>query len=265
MLPMIKKSKITDTYDYRDENGTLLFQVCRTEPKSFFQRRPDGSGGWIMNLDGIRRVLYRLPELLAASKQDWVFLTEGEKDANRLYDLGFCATCNSGGTGQWNNDFAQYFKEYLVVILPDCDPPGHQHAQRVANSLYSVAREIRVVELPGLQEKGDISSWLDGGGDCEMLLRLIDETKPFRPLNFNLTDAGNAERFAARHGDKMRYCWTWQRWLFYDGCRWDCETGEENASRMAVETARSVVQESEGKSHEQRGRFLKWSYNSSHI
>lgn len=61
---------------------------------------------------------------------------------------------------------------------------------------------------------------------------------------FNLTDAGNAERFAAQHGDSMRYCWEWGKWLFYDGKRWSVKFGEEMANRLAVETARTISQDS---------------------
>src|SRR5262249_4742861 len=50
-------------YAYRDEQGKLLYQVVRFDPKDFRQRRPDGSGGYIWNLKDTRRVLYRLPEL----------------------------------------------------------------------------------------------------------------------------------------------------------------------------------------------------------
>src|SRR5262245_3843677 len=56
--------RIVATYDYRDESGTLLFQVVRYEPKDFRSRRPDGTGGWVWNLNGVRRILYRLPEIL---------------------------------------------------------------------------------------------------------------------------------------------------------------------------------------------------------
>jgi putative DNA primase/helicase len=52
------------TYCYVDENGELLFQVCRFVPKDFRQRRPDGRGGWTWNLDGVRRLLYRLPAVV---------------------------------------------------------------------------------------------------------------------------------------------------------------------------------------------------------
>src|ERR1700737_3378329 len=54
-------------YDYRGESGELLYQIVRYEPKDFRQRRPDGKGGWTWKLDGVRRVLYRLPEVITAS------------------------------------------------------------------------------------------------------------------------------------------------------------------------------------------------------
>ncbi len=73
--------KIITAYDYKDESGVLLYQNVRFEPKDFRQRRSDGKGGWVWNLNGVRRVLYRLPELLAPtiSRNEWVFFCEGEK------------------------------------------------------------------------------------------------------------------------------------------------------------------------------------------
>ena len=53
------KLNIVATYDYRDGDDTLLYQVLRLEPKDFRQRRPDGNGGWIWKLDE-RRVLVSL-------------------------------------------------------------------------------------------------------------------------------------------------------------------------------------------------------------
>src|SRR5262245_40831680 len=83
--------KIIATYDYTDEQGELLYQVCRLEPKSFRQRRPDGKGGWIWSVKDCRSALYRLPELLKYPDAT-VFVCEGEKDADRVASLGHCAT-----------------------------------------------------------------------------------------------------------------------------------------------------------------------------
>jgi len=172
---------IEKIYDYRDESEQLLYQVVRYKPKDFRQRRPDGKDGWIWNLDGVRRVPYRLPELLQSSKQDWVFIAEGEKDADRLYEMGFVATTCPMGAGKWLDEFNRYFEGRLVVIIPDNDEPGKKHAEKIANSLYGIAGEIRIVELPGLPDKGDISDWLDAGHDKAELIRLIDQSPPFDP------------------------------------------------------------------------------------
>ena len=180
--------KVVATYDYRDAAGKMLFQVVRSEGKDFRQRRPDSQGGWIWNLDGVQRVPYRLPELLQASKQDWVFIPEGEKDVDRLVAEGLSATCNPGGALKWCDDYKRYFEGRLIAILPDNDCPGMKHAEQVANSLYRTTTEIRNVELPGLSEKGDVSDWLDSGHDAHELLKLIDRTAPFKPDQINIDE-----------------------------------------------------------------------------
>jgi hypothetical protein len=38
------------SYQYTDADGALLFEVCRFEPKTFRQRRPDGRGGWYWDM-----------------------------------------------------------------------------------------------------------------------------------------------------------------------------------------------------------------------
>jgi hypothetical protein len=174
-------SKIVKTYDYTDESGRSLFQVVRYEPKDFRQRRPDGKGDWIYNLDGVKPVLYRLSELIKAPMQDWIFIVEGEKDVDRLCEYGFTATTCPMGAGKWRREFNKYFEGRLVVIIPDNDDAGRKHAEQIANSLYGIAGEIRIVELPGLPDKGDISDWLDAEHNKSELLQIIDQAKPFEP------------------------------------------------------------------------------------
>ena len=95
--------RVVAEYPYRDETGALLYVVERREPKAFRQRRPDGHGGWLWNLDGARRVLYRLPALVAADPLEAVFLVEGEKDADALAALGLVATTSPLGAGKWRD------------------------------------------------------------------------------------------------------------------------------------------------------------------
>lgn len=81
-------------YPYQDETGALLYENVRLEitvagkrSKTFRQRRPRESAGYVENLDGVRRVPYRLKEFLDAPGQE-IHVPEGEKDADRLAAMG---------------------------------------------------------------------------------------------------------------------------------------------------------------------------------
>lgn len=164
-------------YDYCDADGQLRYQVVRRPGKKFPQRRPDGKGGYLQNLDGVERVLYRLPTLIARPGER-VFVVEGEKDTDRLLGLGLLATTNSGGAGHWQDSHSDVLVGRDVAILPDNDGPGRKHAVVVAKSLEGKARSVRVVELPELGAKGDVSDWLNAGGTVDRLLALVEECVP---------------------------------------------------------------------------------------
>jgi len=172
-------------YPYRDETGTLLFQVLRKRhPKSsgdrFTQRAPNPASpdGWRHGQDGkwttkgVRRVLYRLPELLAADGASPVFIVEGEKDVENLRARGLIATCNSGGAGKWRREYGEALRGRDAVIIPDNDQTGRDHAADVQGHLGGFVRSIRVIALPGLPEKGDASHWIANGGTAEALRAL---------------------------------------------------------------------------------------------
>ena len=180
-----KQRKIVATYDYADETGALLFQVVRYDhPKTFKQRRPDGRGGWVWNVKDVRQVPYRLPELLEAIALDHpVFVVEGEKDVEALARYGIAATTNAGGAGKWKTDFAEHFAGADVVVIPDNDDTGRNHANDVARSLAGIAARVRRLELPGLPDKGDVSDWFGAGGAVEVFNALADAAPDW-------TDAG---------------------------------------------------------------------------
>ena len=165
---------IEATYDYWDEDRNLQFQVIRYNPKDFRQRRPHGAGKWIYNLEGVRRVLYRLPELLAADPALPVFLVEGEKDVDRLVAGGLVATCSPMGAGKWRQEYANSLVGRHVVIIPDNDQQGRSHAQAEAKSLAGVASSVKMLTLSGLPDKGDVSDWLDAGHTIEELKALAE-------------------------------------------------------------------------------------------
>jgi len=171
---------IEAVYPYKDEKGNLLYEVIRYYPKDFRQRRPDGKGGYIYNLQGVTPVLYRLPEVLEAVRSNKpVLIVEGEKDVDNLFKLGFTATTNSGGAGKWRDSFSDALKEAHVVIIPDADEPGRKHAEQVAESLKTRAKSIKILHLPDLQEKQDVTDFLRKHGKekgKELLTKLIAET-----------------------------------------------------------------------------------------
>jgi len=132
-------------YDYRDERGELLFQVCRTAAKQFPQRRPDAAAkhGWRWSLKGVSPVPYRLPELReAVAAGERVFVCEGEKDADAVRAAGGQATCNPGGAGKWRGSYARHLAgAYWVSIVADQDPAGLAHARQVERSLTALGPE----------------------------------------------------------------------------------------------------------------------------
>jgi len=190
---------IIATYDYQDEGGGLLFQVCRFEPKDFRQRRPDGNGDWVWSVKGVRHVPYHLPQILENDDRV-IVIVEGEKAADRLWKLGIPATCSPGGAGKWREELNEFFRGADVVIIPDHDPqkthpktrepmfhpdgkpilPGQDHAQSVAKSLQGTATRVRVLELwkhwKEMPLKADVFDWVAHGGTAEQLYALIEKT-----------------------------------------------------------------------------------------
>lgn len=162
--------KIVAEYDYKDEQGNVLYQVVRYQPKDFRQRHKNGNGEWVWDLKGVRRVLYHLPDLLL-DPASTVHVVEGEKDCDNLWNVGLIATTSPCGAGAWRDEYADYLKGHKVVIIPDKDAAGYAYARQAANALIDKAREIKVIILPGDNVK-DATDWLEAGGDVSLLTEL---------------------------------------------------------------------------------------------
>jgi len=173
--------KEVSRYPYQDRDGTLLCEIVREEDsegnKRFKACRPDGHGGSIPNIDGITQVPYRLPKVLEA---DTVYLVEGEKDVHTLEGWGLISSCNPFGArnSRVYETWTDHFRGRHIVILPDNDEAGRKHAADVAAALLDVASTVRVVTLPGLHEKGDITDWKESGGTAQQLAELIKSKTP---------------------------------------------------------------------------------------
>lgn len=177
--------KPDDIYTYTCEQGARHYlYVCRFNhdgdghEKTFRQCRPDGKGGVVWSVTGIKLVPYGLLEL---AKSKYCFLVEGEKDVESLKRIGLVASCNPMGAGKWQDEFNKHFKGKKVAILPDNDEQGHSHALKVAMSLHDIATPIKIVDLPGLLNKGDVTNWLEDSHTKDELLSLARQTEEWEP------------------------------------------------------------------------------------
>src|SRR3990167_8529552 len=233
------RGRVVACYDYCDERGEVLYQCVRLAPKAFFQRRRNQDGTWTNKLGNVRRVLNRLPEL----RGPVAYVVEGEKDANALMALGLVATSNMGGAGKgkWKAAYGEQLRAAgisHVVVIPDNDAPGQAHARVVAASCHAAGMAVKLVALPGVPDKGDVSDWLAQGRTKADLVAAVKDTPTWAPDQapvpppvvaasapiaaacFNLTDLGAAEFFADRYGHQMRYDHRRRRWLIWRGHRW---------------------------------------------
>lgn len=153
------KQEITARYPYFDENKVLLYETIRLEPgkkgkdKDFRQRRPIGKGQWKWDLTGVRRVLYKLPELIdPANAGRAVFVVAGEKDVDNLHKIGVLATTNvCGERSPWEDSFSLVLAGRDVIVIEDNDTPGRRHGNEAAGSLMRFG--VRSLRLCGLPQK----------------------------------------------------------------------------------------------------------------
>lgn len=143
------KTQPVATWIYKDADGRPLYRVVKNTGKRFFQEAYNrATGEWGGKLDGIERVPYRLPELLAAiNAGTTVYVAEGEKDVDALVANGLTATCNSGGAGKFTSAIARHLRGAKeVVIVADRDDPGVSHARDVAGQLLVQGVPSRIVQ-----------------------------------------------------------------------------------------------------------------------
>lgn len=193
-----KRAKIVEVYPYLASDGDLLFEVCRTEPKSFRQRRPwpGKPGEWVWSMaenppikDRSGKIIghhempeqpttvFRIPELLAAlAAGDPIWIVEGEKDVLAMEEAGCVATCNAGGAGKWRDDLSQIFlraEGCTIRIVQDKDAPDHkgvsgqEHARRVFESVSAILPEGSTLAIVEARAGKDASDHLEAGHTVE--------------------------------------------------------------------------------------------------
>ena len=121
-------SKIVKAYDYKDAEGALLYQVVRYEPKDFRHRQPDGKAdGSLRKLSGAFCIafadLMKYPDAT-------VFVCEGEKDADHVASLGYCAT--TVASAKWTTDCISALRDRDVRYFADNDETERKKAEEAA-------------------------------------------------------------------------------------------------------------------------------------
>ena len=260
--------KVVATYDYTDQDGVLLFQVVRFEPKDFRQRKPDGRGGWIWKMTGVRKVIYQLPRVLdAVARGDTIYICEGEKACHAMARHGFVATCSPGGAQKWNQpSYADALQGARVVILADLDEPGEKHARQVEKALLGKVQHVRiVVGLPDTFPKGDAHDFFANGGTASSLIEYLGNTlREERPdcgnaktssktkndiSGFDLTEDGIAQAFTKRHADDLRYCHDTGAWFQWTDQRWRKDETKTAFNWARLMCRQMAAQAPEGKRH----------------
>lgn len=174
-----RKLTLVATYDYRDETGAIVFQkqrfVDQWGKKTFKQRRPDPTNAkkWVYSLDGVDKILYRLPQVAQARRDgEVIWLVEGEKDADTLVGLGLCATTPPNGAGKWLDIHTKALEGANVFIIADNDEVGREHAVDVGNVLVKNGCTVSTWIPP----KGfkDVTDLIEAGNTIDDLVELKD-------------------------------------------------------------------------------------------
>ena len=235
--------------NFRKPDGSWVLTDDGKRKKKILQKRPDPEHPekWIYKLKGARipTTLYRLSATREAiSKGELVLIPEGPPKVDLLRSWDFAATCNSGGSKYWTAKHAALLKDADVVILPDHDAAGAAWTATIGATLTSVAKRVRVLELPGLKAKGDIKDWAEAGGTAEKLLELLESAaRPWqssdlddRPVGFS--DDALALAFAEKHANELRYVASRGKWLLWKNNCW-----KDEDTILAVDKARKICRE----------------------
>ena len=158
-------------YTYTTIDGTPVQQVIRQEcrctgqqHKRFQQRYRHGRRWVYRKPEGFTAVLYRPVAMRAAATTgEWIWITEGEKDADTLTTLGRLATTNAQGAASFPDELLPQFAGLKVAIVADRDLAGYQRVINLYQQLRHGAAQVAVL-LPGLQaDKADVTDHVEAG------------------------------------------------------------------------------------------------------
>jgi hypothetical protein len=164
----IKKDKYEGArfYIYKDLVGNEVSRTVKMPDKKMWQERFENRQ-WIPGLNKIQVPLYNLQRIIDSNI---IYLTEGEKDADTLINLGLPATTNNNGAKSWGDHLTPFFKDKIVVLIPDNDETGFKRVKIISGKFNGIVKELRVFKLPEtVGAKGDLTDWINQGGDAKII------------------------------------------------------------------------------------------------
>jgi P4 family phage/plasmid primase-like protien len=156
------------------------------------------------------------------------------------HDKTFYAACKIGPGFDLPRDLA--LRIIAEEYNPRCQPPWSQsELEHKIDDAYANESE-RGRLLNAEPQNGNARGGKPGNLDAQLACRPA-------------TDTGNGERMAARHGDKIRYCHPWSKWLVYDGCRWKLDNTAA-VRRLAKDSVRRIYAEASTLADEEKRKAL---------
>lgn len=158
-------------YTYLSPAGEPVQQVIREEctctgrPHKQFRQRYRAAHQWVYRKPhGFTPVLYRPNAIHNAAKTGaWVWVTEGEKDADTLTALGRLATTNAQGAANFPTELVDAFTGLNVAIVADRDLAGYQRGINLHDRLHASAARV-VLLLPAIDgDKADVTDHVNAG------------------------------------------------------------------------------------------------------
>lgn len=174
--------KFDNAYFYTDERGTLVSVKIKYKlinpaadkrSKKFVQRVIRDNKVIAASVETVdqlpKQYVYNAPSVQHAIREGWyIYLVEGEKDADTLIYNGLVATSFATGAGSMFDDYKSQLRGAKLIVCGDFDEPGRKHVEKVRKFLYNEVEKMYIVEyLPELSKlsniKADITDWLEAG------------------------------------------------------------------------------------------------------
>lgn len=173
----IRSMKRNDGYTYSRHHYYKSIAGSFAFVKVIYKNQQGEKSGGIYNIiekNGVYEIDYsvspKLPLLYNLNKigdNKVVCITEGEKDADTLGELGFIATTALTSSG-WKQEYTTQIEHVdTFYIFTDNDATGYAYANLIIENLkeltgeYSDTKTIKVINIPYTQEKEDITDYIN--------------------------------------------------------------------------------------------------------